>query len=193
MQLRMLEFAKHEMHGKALEAFGELGEDEELGPADWSTIRKYVTCLPHEDESPAHPHAPPSFALPSGEHTKQKMLDTRGRFLNGKFGAFQHCMHVIMETAFVPLLCFSEEKLDYAFLCSSSMVHLCTVETHVLMCEASESGLLINPVHILVVQVSSVLPRDTIFEADLFNGTNHHIRRNGAQSFKRLALFQSPI
>lgn len=84
MQQRMLEFAKHEMRSKALEAFGELGEDEELGPADWNTIRKYVTCLPDEEERPAHPHAPPSFALPDGEHDKQRMHDTRGRFLNGK-------------------------------------------------------------------------------------------------------------
>lgn len=84
MQLRMLEFAKHEMHNKALEAFEELGEDEELGPADWSTIRKFVTCLPDEDESPLHPHAPPSFALPDGEHLRQQMQDTRIRFLNGE-------------------------------------------------------------------------------------------------------------
>jgi hypothetical protein len=85
MQFRMLEFAKHEMRSKALEAFEELGEDEELGPADWSTIRKFVTCLPEEDERPEHPHAPASFALPDGEHRRQQMQDTRIRFLNCEF------------------------------------------------------------------------------------------------------------
>lgn len=92
MQLRMLEYVKHEMHNKAKEAFGELGEDYELGPADWNTIRKYVTCLPEQHEIPPHPHGPQlpvplSFALPDGEHNKQRMLDTRVRFLNGKLEA----------------------------------------------------------------------------------------------------------
>lgn len=80
----MLEFAKYEMYCKALAAFGELGEDEELGPADWNTIRKYVSCLSYEENKPTHPHEPLSFALPDGEHTKQQMADTRIRFLNGK-------------------------------------------------------------------------------------------------------------
>lgn len=83
----MLEHVKHEMHRKAQEAFGELGEDYELGPADWNTIRKYVTCLPEQHENPGHGSqlsVPLSFALPDGEHNKQRMLDTRVRFLNGK-------------------------------------------------------------------------------------------------------------
>ncbi|KAG0600449.1 hypothetical protein M758_11G035100 [Ceratodon purpureus] len=87
-KFRMLEVAKHEMHSKALEAFEELGEDEELGPADWSTIRKFVTCLPEENKLRENPHLAPSFALPDGEHHRQQMLDTRMRFLNGVQAAY---------------------------------------------------------------------------------------------------------
>ena len=91
MKSRVLEFAKYDMHTKALEAFGELGDDEELGPADWTTIRKYVTCLPDlpENGRPTHPHGPPSSeAAAEGEHVRQQQLqDTRIRFLNGKLTA----------------------------------------------------------------------------------------------------------
>ncbi|KAJ9546903.1 hypothetical protein OSB04_019446 [Centaurea solstitialis] len=46
---RILEYTKYEMMGKALEAFGDFVDDEELGPADWPTVKKYITCL-HESE-----------------------------------------------------------------------------------------------------------------------------------------------
>ncbi|KAK7848722.1 sodium/hydrogen exchanger 7 [Quercus suber] len=42
---RILDYTKHEMLNKALEAFGDLGDDEELGPVDWPTVKRYITCL----------------------------------------------------------------------------------------------------------------------------------------------------
>lgn len=97
MKSRVLEFAKYDMHNKALEAFGELGEDDELGPADWTTIRKYVSCLKDlpENGRPTHLHGPPSSGTAAeGEHVKQQMQDTRIRFLNGKLITFQYCTQV---------------------------------------------------------------------------------------------------
>ncbi|GAB2226023.1 hypothetical protein Droror1_Dr00021806 [Drosera rotundifolia] len=49
---RILEFTKYEMLNKALEAFGDLGEDEELGPADWPTVKRYIKSLPNFDGEP---------------------------------------------------------------------------------------------------------------------------------------------
>lgn len=98
MKSRVLEFVKYDMHSKALEAFEELGEDEELGPADWTTILKYVSCLKDlpENGRPTHPHGPPSSeAAAEGEHVKQQMQDTRIRFLNGKLDC---CKHFIGES-----------------------------------------------------------------------------------------------
>jgi hypothetical protein len=94
----VLEFAKYEMYSKALEAFEELGEDEELGPADWTTIRRYVSCLSNlpEDGKPTHPHGPSGSEVPEDEHVKQQMQDTRIRFLNGKLTTFQHRTPVVM-------------------------------------------------------------------------------------------------
>ncbi|XP_021821170.1 sodium/hydrogen exchanger 8 isoform X1 [Prunus avium] len=42
---RVLEYTKYEMLNKALEAFGDLGDDEELGPADWPTVKRYIASL----------------------------------------------------------------------------------------------------------------------------------------------------
>ncbi|CAN4113887.1 unnamed protein product [Withania somnifera] len=42
---RILNYTKYEMLNRALEAFGDLGDDEELGPADWPTVKRYITSL----------------------------------------------------------------------------------------------------------------------------------------------------
>lgn len=71
------------MYDKALESFGELGEDEDLGPADWTTVSKYINCfgpLSH-DGIRTHPHEA------SATEEQARILafqDTRVRFLNGK-------------------------------------------------------------------------------------------------------------
>ncbi|GJV81938.1 hypothetical protein Tco_1517808, partial [Tanacetum coccineum] len=50
-----MDFTKYEMMSKALEAFGDLVDDEELGPADWPTVKKYTRCL-HDAGECNYPH-----------------------------------------------------------------------------------------------------------------------------------------
>lgn len=46
MQMRILECAQKEMRGRALQAYVEVGEDdEELGPAHWPSVQKFVAYL----------------------------------------------------------------------------------------------------------------------------------------------------
>ncbi|XVE91879.1 hypothetical protein REPUB_Repub01dG0049300 [Reevesia pubescens] len=42
---RILDYTKYEILNKALEAFEDLGDDEELGPADWPTVKRYIASL----------------------------------------------------------------------------------------------------------------------------------------------------
>lgn len=68
------------MLNKALEAFGELGDDEELGPADWPTVKRYISCLNDIEGERVHPHdAPESDSNPDPMNLK----DIRVRLLNG--------------------------------------------------------------------------------------------------------------
>ncbi|XP_050231838.1 sodium/hydrogen exchanger 7-like isoform X2 [Mercurialis annua] len=79
---RILDYTEYEMLKKALTAFGELGDDEELGPADWHTVKKYI----------------PSLNNLEGEHERpaefEEVLDTtnlkdiRIRLLNGVQSAY---------------------------------------------------------------------------------------------------------
>jgi hypothetical protein len=68
------------MLNKALEAFGELREDEELGPAEWDTVKKHITCLNDLDNDPEHPHDVDD----NDDHVRTMNLrDIRVRLLNG--------------------------------------------------------------------------------------------------------------
>ena len=80
-QIRILNYTRYKMLNKALEAFGDLGDDEELGPADWSTVQRYITCLNNLDEEQVHPHI-----VSESEHHLQatNLRDIRIRLLNGK-------------------------------------------------------------------------------------------------------------
>ena len=70
------------MLNKALEAFGELRDDEELGPADWSTVKKYITCLDDLQDGPEHPHD----TSETEDHLDiLNLTDIRVRLLNGEF------------------------------------------------------------------------------------------------------------
>lgn len=113
---RILEFVKYEMYSNALEAFGEMGEDEELGPADWITIRKYLSCLSSlpEDGEPAHPHGPPGSEGSGIEYVEQQMQDTRIRFLNGVQAAYWSMLEEgrITQTAARILIQSIHEALD---------------------------------------------------------------------------------
>ncbi|KAH9316487.1 hypothetical protein KI387_025114, partial [Taxus chinensis] len=86
--MRILEYTMYEMKDKALEAFGELGEDEELGPVDWPSVVKHITCLKtsEEGEQP-HPH-PHDISQHENDLHKMHMLDTRVRLLNGVQAAY---------------------------------------------------------------------------------------------------------
>lgn len=80
---RILNYTKYEMLKKALEAFGDLGDDEELGPADWPTVKRYITSLNDVDGEQIHPHSPSDD---NPHHMNLK--DTRVRFLNGVQAAY---------------------------------------------------------------------------------------------------------
>nr|ADK60916.1 plasma membrane Na+/H+ transporter [Distichlis spicata] len=84
-KVRKLKYTRHEMLNKALEAFGELRDDEELGPADWVTVKKYITCLHDLDDEPEHPHDVSD--KDSRMHT-MNLRDIRVRLLNGVQAAY---------------------------------------------------------------------------------------------------------
>lgn len=80
-QRRILDYTKYEMLNKALEAFGDLGEDEELGPADWPTVKRYIRSLDNLEGVRVHPHS----ASESDDNLDSTNLrDIRIRILNGK-------------------------------------------------------------------------------------------------------------
>lgn len=95
----MLDYAKFEMYGKALDAYGELAEDEDLGPTDWTTVKEYVSCLNtvSEESPPVHPHESAATGLVL---RTMHLQDTRLRFLNGKCGvlfavrSFEFCIRL---------------------------------------------------------------------------------------------------
>ncbi|KAJ4974131.1 hypothetical protein NE237_007305 [Protea cynaroides] len=82
---RILDYTRYEMMNKALEAFGDLGDDEELGPADWHTVKRYIACLRDlEGEQVQAENA--SESDHNLEHMNLK--DIRVRFLNGVQAAY---------------------------------------------------------------------------------------------------------
>eukprot|EP00249_Psilotum_nudum_P020794 c27850_g1_i1 orf=499-4035(-) len=113
IKLRIMEYTRCEMNSKALEAFGELGEDEDLGPAEWSTIKKYINCLNvmNEDASSAHPHASNDSEI---EFHKTQLQDTRLRLLNGVQAAYWRMLEEgrITQTAAMLLMQSVDEALD---------------------------------------------------------------------------------
>ncbi|KAJ1697251.1 hypothetical protein LUZ63_005763 [Rhynchospora breviuscula] len=84
-KIRILNYTRYEMMNKALETFGDLRDDEELGPADWPTVKRYITCLSNLEEERSHPHD-----VPEGDHNLQSMTlrDIRVRLLNGVQAAY---------------------------------------------------------------------------------------------------------
>ncbi|XP_048318425.2 sodium/hydrogen exchanger 8 isoform X2 [Ziziphus jujuba] len=82
---RILDYTKYEMLNKALEAFGDLGDDEELGPADWATVKRYIASLKNVEGERAHPHD-----STDGDNSLDHMnlKDIRIRLLNGVQAAY---------------------------------------------------------------------------------------------------------
>ncbi|KAL4018599.1 hypothetical protein IC575_022199 [Cucumis melo] len=82
---RILDYTKYEMLNKALGAFGDLGDDEELGPADWATVKRHITSLSHVEGEPLHPHN----AFESDQNVRfMNLRDIRLRLLNGVQAAY---------------------------------------------------------------------------------------------------------
>lgn len=69
------------MLNKALEAFGDLGDDEELGPADWPTVKRYITSLNDVAGEPVHPH---TSTENDDNLDHMNLKDIRIRLLNGE-------------------------------------------------------------------------------------------------------------
>ncbi|XP_024527441.1 sodium/hydrogen exchanger 8 [Selaginella moellendorffii] len=109
----VLEHVNYEVNSKAAEAFEELGEDEELGPADWPTVRKYISCLNRlpEDEARIHPQDAPTS---EGDTRKTQLQDLRLRFLNGVQAAYWVMLEEgrITQTAALLLMQSVDEALD---------------------------------------------------------------------------------
>lgn len=84
------------MLNQAFEAFADLGDDEELGPADWRTVKRYIASLNNVDSQCVHPHA----ASESDNNLDLTNLkDIRERLLNGK------CLYFSPSTYFFLHLC----------------------------------------------------------------------------------------
>ncbi|KAL3830717.1 hypothetical protein ACJIZ3_019519 [Penstemon smallii] len=82
---RILIYTKYEMLNKAQEAYGDLGDDEELGPADWPTVLRYIASLSDVVGEQTHPH----FPLQNEDKLDHMNLkDIRVRFLNGVQAAY---------------------------------------------------------------------------------------------------------
>lgn len=82
------------MLNKALQAFEDLGDDEELGPADWPTVEKYISSLKDSEGEQVHPHS----GSKTGNLDSTSLKDIRIRFLNGNY-------HVIFEPiTLIPLV-----------------------------------------------------------------------------------------
>ncbi|XP_052204612.1 sodium/hydrogen exchanger 7 isoform X4 [Diospyros lotus] len=82
---RILEYTKYEMLNKALEAFGDLGDDEELGPVDWLTVKRYIKSLNDVEGEREHPHSAPNN---ENNFDHMNLKDIRVRLLNGVQAAY---------------------------------------------------------------------------------------------------------
>nr|ABN04857.1 salt-overly-sensitive 1 [Eutrema halophilum] len=110
-KIRILDYTKYEMLNKALQAFEDLGDDEELGPADWPTVESYISSLKDSEGEQVHPH---SGSKPGNlDHTSLK--DIRIRFLNGVQAAYWEMLDEgrISESTANILMRSVDEALDH--------------------------------------------------------------------------------
>ncbi|CAI7743662.1 unnamed protein product [Closterium sp. NIES-54] len=112
----VIHFTRRELFDHAVKTFEEIGDDEELGPAEWATVSEYLTCLDQRVLEPGgrgagaahHAHTRGSrthtgsslHAHGEGEGEvdvekqaeeavrQQQLADTRLRFLNGVQAAY---------------------------------------------------------------------------------------------------------
>ncbi|KAL6001020.1 Son of sevenless 1 [Asimina triloba] len=83
-KMRILDYTRHEMLDKALEAFGDLGDDEELGPTDWPTVKRHISCLSNLGGQ-VHPH---NVSEEENYLHTMNLTDMRVRLLNGVQAAY---------------------------------------------------------------------------------------------------------
>ncbi|KAK9118129.1 hypothetical protein Scep_016222 [Stephania cephalantha] len=125
---RVLEYAKYEMMNKAREAFDDLGDDEELGPADWHTVKRYIRSLNHLEGAQPHPHDVPES---DNNIHAMNLKDIRVRLLNGVQAAYWRMLEEgrITQTVANILMQSVDEAIDLV-----SHEHLCDwkgLKTHV--------------------------------------------------------------
>ncbi|XP_078441109.1 sodium proton exchanger, putative (NHX7) (SOS1) isoform X3 [Wolffia australiana] len=84
-KVRVLKYTKYEMLNKALEAFSDLRDDEELGPADWPSVKKYIKCLDDLQDGREHPH---DISEAEDHLNIMNLRDIRVRLLNGVQAAY---------------------------------------------------------------------------------------------------------
>ncbi|PON79235.1 Cation/H+ exchanger, CPA1 family [Parasponia andersonii] len=109
---RILDYTKYEMLNKALEAFGDLGEDEELGPADWPTVKQYISSLNNIEGERVHPHNASEI---DNNLNPMNLKDIRVRFLNGVQAAYWGMLdegRITQSTANILMLSV-DEALDF--------------------------------------------------------------------------------
>ncbi|MED6138806.1 Son of sevenless 1 [Stylosanthes scabra] len=101
------------MLNKALEAFGELGDDEELGPADWVTVKRYISCLNEIQGERVHPHG---TSENDTNLDPMNLKDIRIRLLNGVQAAYWEMLDEgrISQTTANILMLSVEEAIDLA-------------------------------------------------------------------------------
>ncbi|KAJ6981896.1 sodium/hydrogen exchanger 7-like isoform X5 [Populus alba x Populus x berolinensis] len=134
---RILNYTKYEMLKKALEAFGDLGDDEELGPVDWPTVKTYIASLNNLEGSFEHPHS----ASEAGNNLDPNNLkDIRIRLLNGVQAAYWGMLDEgrIMQTTAIILMQSVDEAIDLA-------AHECLCDWKGLQFQCSFSKLLQVP------------------------------------------------
>ncbi|RZC92294.1 hypothetical protein C5167_026930 [Papaver somniferum] len=109
---RILDYTRYEMMNKALEAFGDLGDDEELGPSEWPTVQKYLACLNNLEEDQVHPHTQSQNEI---NIDAMNIEDTRVRLLNGVQAAYWRMLdegRIAQNTATI-LIGSVDEAMDF--------------------------------------------------------------------------------
>ncbi|XP_057996548.1 sodium/hydrogen exchanger 8 [Hevea brasiliensis] len=84
VERRKVDCTKYEMLNEALAAFGDLGDDEELGSADWPTSKRYIASLNNLKGCTG----PRNATEPDNNMDPTNLKDIRVRLLNGVQSAY---------------------------------------------------------------------------------------------------------
>ncbi|KAJ6721369.1 hypothetical protein OIU85_024458 [Salix viminalis] len=109
---RILNYTRYEMLTRAKKAFRDLGDDEELGPCDWLTVKTYIASLNNLEGSCEHPHS----ASEADNLDPNNLKDIRIRLLNGVQAAYWGMLNegrIMQKTANI-LMQSVDEAIDLA-------------------------------------------------------------------------------